>query len=242
MGTDNKLKNYEKKEKINENQKNESVNGDKKQLKKIEDYLTECVNELLNNAKFKKVEEQVPMGEGMHDVYYFLCDHLPNEIKSKIDKASICQTMEIDEKDGTQHSRDSINYHDLIKIIIDVLLVQLQKKLPIEENKSDKLFDIVKKIVLNLVNNAKSNDGGEIYIIQNNNNKIDDFADAKLVIDNEKSQFKNSDNEIKNDEKNDHHNKNKKTESYTKEDYAQANKVAKLFNKKNEIYHSKYSD
>ena len=161
MGTDNKLKNYEKKEKINENQKNESVNGDKKQLKKIEDYLTECVNELLNNAKFKKVEEQVPMGEGMHDVYYFLCDHLPNEIKSKIDKASICQTMEIDEKDGTQHSRDSINYHDLIKIIIDVLLVQLQKKLPIEENKSDKLFDTVKKIVLNLVNNAKSNDGGK---------------------------------------------------------------------------------
>ena len=36
------------------------------------------------------------------------------------------------------------------------------KKLPIEENKSDdKLFDIVKKIVLNLIDNAKSNDGGK---------------------------------------------------------------------------------
>lgn len=239
MGINNKIKNYEKEEKINENQKNESVNGDKKQLKKIDDYRTEYVNGLLNNAKFIKVEEQIPMGEGMHDVYYFLCDYLPNEIKSKIGKTSIDQTMVFNEEDGMLHCRDSIKLHNLIKIIIDVLLVQLQKKLPIEENKSDdKLFDIVKEIVLNLIDNAKSNDRGEIYIIQNNNNKIDDFADAKLVI----NKFKISNNEIKNYEKNDHHNKNKETESYTKGDYAQADKVAKLFNKKNEIYHSKYSD
>ena len=121
MRINNKIKNYEKEEKINENQKNESVNGDKKQLKKIEDYLTECVNELLNNAKFKKVEEQVPMGEGMHDVYYFLCDHLPNEIKSKIDKVPIDQTMVINEENGMLHYHDSIKHHNLIKIIIDVL-------------------------------------------------------------------------------------------------------------------------
>ena len=230
MGIDNKLKNYEKKEKINENQKNESVNGNKKQLKEIEDYLTEYVNRLLNNAKFKKVQEP-PMAEVTHDVYYFLRDYLPNEIKIKIDEVSICQDYP-----------DSIDHYSLIKIIIDVSLVQLKKKLLIEENKFDakSFVDIVKKIVLNLVDNAKS-DGGGIYIIQNKSNKIDDFADAKLVIDNEKSQFKISDNEIKNDEKNDHRNKNKETE-YTAEDHAQAKKLAKFFNKENRIYHSNYFD
>jgi hypothetical protein len=172
MEIDSKSKNYGKKEEINENQENESVNDDKKQLKEIEDNLTKYVNGLLNNAKFKKEEEQIPMGEGKHDVYYFLCDHLPNEIKSKTNKAPMHKIMEIHEKDGMRHHRNSINYHNLIKIIIDALPPQLQKKLPIEEDKSgDELFNIVEKIVLNLVNNAKSNVGEEIYIIQNNNNK-----------------------------------------------------------------------
>ncbi|MBQ7749578.1 hypothetical protein IJR75_03325 [bacterium] len=131
MGIDNKLENYEKKEKINENQKNESVNGGKKQLKEIEDYLTEYVNRLLNNAKFKKVQEQASLVEEMHDAYYFLYDYLPNEIKLEIDKASICQAKKINEEDGKQHHNypDSINHYNLINIIIDVSLVQLKKNI-----------------------------------------------------------------------------------------------------------------